>query len=178
VEDVIDTRFMFLAVSAFDSNSAIRGAFVTTDVLTKPLEFRCTTPIRPTKLQKILYGDSLREHLLVELIAVPLFQAAKEKPAVVLVTDSSFLPLRRKFEVPVLWVGKHADAASVLPQEANAEDHVVTSPTGSYEPVAVTTHRDFIAEAQDARKLLAPLMGPRGLTRPVEGLGACRRIAA
>jgi hypothetical protein len=165
-----ELRLMFLSVSEFDSGNAIRGAFLTTDGLTKPLEFRCTTPIRPTPLQKILYGEALREHILVELIAFPLYQAAREKPAMLLVAEKTFLPLRKRLEIPVLWVGKHADSANVLPQEAKADDYIVTSPSGSFEPIFVTAHRDFLSELAEARKKLADVMAERDLLEPFQRL--------
>ena len=63
-----DVRLMFISTKDFADGEAIRGGMLVTDAQTKPLEFRCTDPVRPTSLQKVLYGKMLENHVLVTLI--------------------------------------------------------------------------------------------------------------
>lgn len=95
------TKLMFLTSRKFESNNAVRGAFLLTDAETKPLEFRCTNPIRPTQLQKMLYGDILEQYILVELIGQPLVKTVKDEPDLILVSDFSFLDLEQKSTFPL-----------------------------------------------------------------------------
>ena len=74
------TTIGFLGYREFDDGKAYRGAILVTDESSKPLEFRCTAPVRPTNLQRTLYGKSLLPHILTELIAVPLIASMREKP--------------------------------------------------------------------------------------------------
>ncbi|TWT87815.1 hypothetical protein [Neorhodopirellula pilleata] len=43
----------------------------------RPLEFQCTLPIRPSRAHEILFGDSLREHLISEVIGPTLLQKSR-----------------------------------------------------------------------------------------------------
>jgi len=40
-----------------------RGGVLVTDAQGKPIEFRCTSAIQPTAVQKTLYGGTLRAHM-------------------------------------------------------------------------------------------------------------------
>ncbi|WP_414551694.1 hypothetical protein [Anabaena sp. CCY 0017] len=96
-----DFKIAFLSKYQFDSD-AIRGAVLVTDKETKPLEFRVTEAVRPTKVQRTLYGEILYDYILVELIAVPLLAALTEKPKFVLVDDDMFMDVNNKQEIPVI----------------------------------------------------------------------------
>src|SRR5664280_540517 len=91
-----EMQLLFVASQKFESGKAIRGAFLLTDMDTKPVEFRCTNPIRPTTLQTVLYGQMLQRHLMVELIGVPLVNSLKQPPSVILVQEPDLLWLRSK----------------------------------------------------------------------------------
>ena len=43
----------------------------------RPLEFQCTLPIRPTRSHEILFGSTLREHLIAEVIGPTLLQKCR-----------------------------------------------------------------------------------------------------
>ncbi len=97
-------RFLaFLDLAAFDEGSSIRGGCLVTDGLTRPLEFRVSGPIRPTSLQRVLYGDLLMEYICTDLIGLPMLQTLELHPELVLVREAEFLKLRPRIEVPVLW---------------------------------------------------------------------------
>src|SRR5947209_18991330 len=99
-------QLMFLATKKFDSGKAIRGAFLLTDLNTKPLEFRCTNPIRPTTLQTMLYGDILEQHIMVELIGLPLVKSLKDHPTIILVQEQTFIGIRPKIDIPLILIAK------------------------------------------------------------------------
>ncbi|MEJ2552257.1 MAG: hypothetical protein P8Z34_16415, partial [Anaerolineales bacterium] len=86
--------FAFLDLATFDDGASIRGGCLVTDGQTRPLEFRVSGAIRPTSLQKILYGDTLHEYICNELVGMPMMKALESKPDLVLVRDAEFLKLR------------------------------------------------------------------------------------
>ncbi|MCC5666361.1 hypothetical protein LC653_21180 [Nostoc sp. CHAB 5784] len=57
-----------------------------------------TEPVRPTKIQRTLYGEILYDYILVELIALPLLTALKEKPNIVIVQDEILINVNQKHE--------------------------------------------------------------------------------
>ena len=95
-------KIAFLGI--YDAEDSIMGVIMVTDPETKPIEFRVTSPIKPTNFQKILYGNVLNEHILVELVALPLLNAISEQPDLILVNDSNFLGANSKLDARVLRV--------------------------------------------------------------------------
>ncbi len=138
-----DSQLLFLASRKFDSDKAIRGALLLTDIDTKPLEFRCTNPIRPTSLQTVLYGTMLQRHVMVELIGVPLFNSLKQPPSVVLVEDPDLLWLRAKASVPILQVTKESGLDFSSSDSDEKRTTLLSSNSGQFEPVVLVAHRDF-----------------------------------
>jgi hypothetical protein len=96
-------KIAFLDVYPID-DSVIMGAVMVTDADTKPLEFRVTSPVKPTNFQKILYGNVLKEHILVELLAVPLINALNEELDLIVVNDGLFLGVNNKQDIRVVRV--------------------------------------------------------------------------
>jgi len=104
----------FLDLAAFEDGAALRGGCLVTDGMTRPLEFRVSGPIRPTSLQRVLYGDTLQEYICTDLIGVPMLKGLENKPDMILVREAEFLKLRPKTDVPVLWVRATVDGQYVL----------------------------------------------------------------
>ena len=57
-----------------------RGASLVVDLRGIPMDFRYTDPIRPTRLERILYGNALETYLREELILDSLIGAVEVKP--------------------------------------------------------------------------------------------------
>ena len=73
-----EIRLAFMDVMVF-SDGSIRGGILTTDIETRPYEFRVTSAIKPTSLQQILYGMSLKDYVYGELICAPLIKDSTAK---------------------------------------------------------------------------------------------------
>lgn len=69
------------------------GAVMITDDLGIPQEFKYSEPIKPTKIQAILYGGSLHRHIKLNVIRNKLFKSITHKPAYVFIdnTDPSLM---------------------------------------------------------------------------------------
>jgi hypothetical protein len=69
------------------------GGYLVLSPQGRPLEFRCSTPIAPSRAQQILYGPTLRPYLLAEVIGQSLVRGA-ELPVTLILTDHcDMLPL-------------------------------------------------------------------------------------
>ena len=101
----MDEKYIaFLDVIELDDNTAFRGGCLVTDLETKPVEFRCTAAIRPTELQRVLYGKKLLEYVCNDLVGVPIIKALQSKPTLVLVRLPELLKLRSNIAAPILWI--------------------------------------------------------------------------
>lgn len=73
----------------------VRGASLVVDLRGIPLDFRYTDPIRPTRLERVLYGSALDTYLKEELILQSLLGAAEVKPQLWACADADLLlPLK------------------------------------------------------------------------------------
>jgi len=102
----------FLGIHQFEDGRATRGGILITDKTTKPLEFRVTSPVRPEKFQKVLYGEILDEHIAVTLIGLPLLESVQQKPDLIIVRDSLLLGINTYQEIPsILMLAEKEDTA-------------------------------------------------------------------
>lgn len=157
-------RLLYLATHKFEDGKVIRGAFLLTDNDTKPVEFRCTNPVRPTQLQTILYGEILQEHIMVELIGLPLVQSVRETADVILVIEPDFLNMRTKVDIPVVLLTKEERIATVDGHEDNFQ--MLTSTSGFFEPVVLSTHGDFPTDKTQSRAILGDIFNTHDLIEP------------
>lgn len=95
-----DFKIAFLSTVEFQDRGYVGGMLVTNH-LGRPLEFQCTTPVKPNRTQEILYGPTLRPFILSELIGKSLLDRTSVKPDLVLVDDVQILDLRQHVSVPV-----------------------------------------------------------------------------
>ena len=93
-------RLGFLETMEVEGRGHIGGLLVTNQH-GRPLEFQCTTPVKPNRAQEILYGATLREWLLGELIASTLVDRVSIKPDLILTSDPGILELRNHTNIPV-----------------------------------------------------------------------------
>jgi hypothetical protein len=80
----------YLVVRVGDDGTYVGGLMVT-DRHGLPLDFRYTDAIKPTRLQKALYGGVLDRYLRSEVVLRTLLGALSEKPTLLLVEDDRLL---------------------------------------------------------------------------------------
>lgn len=110
-----DLRIAFVDIIMFD-DGAIRGGVLVTDKETRPYEFRVTSPIKPTKLQKLLYGASLDEYIYGQLVGLPLLKHVKEKVALAICIREQLLAARPDLEFPLVVLKKSSRDDSIVAQ--------------------------------------------------------------
>ena len=99
-----DLKLGFLTAIELPGGGYVGGLLVT-NRFGRPLEFQCTTPVKPNRTQEILYGPTLRPFVLGELIGKTLVDKAAVKPDVVLTEGDDLLELRSHVPQPVAVVG-------------------------------------------------------------------------
>jgi hypothetical protein len=97
-----------------DADGAVVGGLLVTNRFGRPLEFQCTTPVRPNRTQQILYGPTLRPYLLTEVIGRTLLDKIGVKPHLVLTESVELLDLRHQVPMPVACL---VAADQILPSE-------------------------------------------------------------
>ncbi|MCI0333288.1 MAG: hypothetical protein L0228_08710 [Planctomycetes bacterium] len=85
-----EPTFGFLSTLASPEHGHF-GGYLIVSTLGRPLEFHCTSPVRPSRAQEILYGPTLQPYLFGEQIAGALLQAAKLAPRLILTDTAAIL---------------------------------------------------------------------------------------
>ena len=140
----------FYALLQTQEGKGYLGALLVTDDLGKPTEFRVTYPVKPTTLQKQLYGDSMIPHIGVELCGQPLYQMLKIKPLLLLVSDTRFLPLSASITSLVAQVERLGEVLKVASSsDANPQAPAkLQSTSGRFQPLAVACPMDYNDQRQ------------------------------
>ncbi len=105
-----DLRLGFLTALDLSDHGTVAGLLVT-NRFSRPLEFQCTTPVKPNRTQQLLYGPTLRPFLLGELLTRPLVEKVGVKPHVIFTDQPEVLGLREFVSVPVVHVTDAPDSS-------------------------------------------------------------------
>lgn len=102
------------------------GGYLLLNAAGRPLEFHCTTPIKPNRAQEILYGPTLESFLYGEQIGLTLIRQAEASPLLICTDREPAMAAREHAAVPVVLV---------LPNENNEQDTAnaetpIENPTG------------------------------------------------
>ena len=93
-----------------------------TNRFSRPLEFQCTTPVKPNRTQELLYGPTLFPFLLGELLACPLVEKVGVKPDVIITDRLEMLQLRDHTAIPVACVAGNEDSSPVAAAPTNGPE--------------------------------------------------------
>jgi hypothetical protein len=135
----------FLGIYETASHDGFIGAVLVTDHKGIPQEFRCTHPVKPTSIQKPLYGDALEPFIGVNLCGVPLFKSIQNAPALIVVNKDHLLGIRKSNSCPVVCVSRAG---------SESKTDKIESSTGRFKPISQATHPDFDGDSAVARALL------------------------
>ncbi|WP_157469502.1 hypothetical protein [Gemmata sp. SH-PL17] len=106
-------RLAYIDICKFDADYYRAGVLVT-DRYSDPEEFRCTSAVRPTKLQQILWGSRLSEHLFCHVFGKPLVESLSPAADLVITRHPFLLGLRSVARVPVILLASKPDSVSRL----------------------------------------------------------------
>ncbi len=167
------TKIAFLESYSLNEKDGIMGAILVTDTDTKPIEFRVTAPIKPTNFQKTLYGDVLMEHILVELISVPLLSAVTQEVDLIIVRDPLFLGANNKQGVRVVRVFDKNDTIS---KESSVKEEL-SSPDPGNPKIYTEISKKYEGEFSEIKENLNSIAESRNLLEPFERLKvACEQV--
>jgi hypothetical protein len=135
----------FFSVFSTQDKQGFLGALLVTDRQGKPEEFRVTLPIKPTPVQKMLYGKSLNRHVGVQLCGSPLFGALKKHSglSILIVSDPDWLPLAEVIECKVVQL---APAGAKLQIEGQPNQASITPTSASFPSLAAQYPPTYSAE--------------------------------
>jgi len=167
----MDHSKQLIGYITIDSNeNYFRGAALVTDHRGIPTDFRYTEPVRPTKLERILYGSALDIYLREDIILDNLISAVETKPVLWLLSDEGLIgPVQKISKLPSIAIA--TSARSPLEQSGQCEP---TGETGVFmlqadnisAPVRLTVSSEniskisqfaqFLTESAEGMELMEP----------------------
>lgn len=154
-DTLIVAHIAYLCRGEFEDGKSYRGGILVVDISGKPLEFRCTSPIRPNPVQRTLYGDSLEPYMLVELMGKELLRSVRESIDLVLVNERWFLNVRDQVDTPTAFIRRQGvDLTAARGDTEGEAGALVDSPSGRFDPVVIEAFRDHLDDRETARLLL------------------------
>jgi hypothetical protein len=102
-------------LTALQEPSGWVGGYLVTNGWGRPLEFRLTTAVQPNRVQAALYGPTLAEYLLADLIGKTLVEKTATKPDLIVTDVPGALPLRSRVEMPVVAIHGQTSAPDAFP---------------------------------------------------------------
>jgi len=85
-----------------DAEHGLFGGYLVLNLIGRPLEFHCTTPVKANRAQQILYGPTLAPYLYGEQIAQTLIRKGAVKPRAVFTDQAAVLAARQHVDVPLV----------------------------------------------------------------------------
>ena len=82
----------------------LTGGYLVLNKAGRPLEFHCTVPHAPDKIQQILYGNTLQPFLYGERIAQTLIQRSKSPVLSIFTNLAAILPVQPLVSLPIIYV--------------------------------------------------------------------------
>jgi len=159
----------YLMTATDSSHSAYLGTVMVTDARGLPKEFRHTEPIRPTRIQRVLYGGAIEPYLRADVIGSCLLKDLKAKPTAVIVREEALLAVHQQAGCPVVAV--FPTNLEPLPQGESHrsidERSVLVQLAGDSGPVRITLARtdpsllaaalETLLEAAETMDVVEPL---------------------
>jgi len=137
------------------------GGYLVTNSWGRPLEFRLSTAVQPNRVQQILYASTLQSYICADLIGKTLVDKTAT-PVQLIVTDrDAVLELRRRLEVPIVWLASGEETSGMNFARAEAE----IRPAEGNRP-ALWGHPGFAGDREAVRGLLEKLDQGLDLSEP------------
>jgi hypothetical protein len=166
-KDQIRLGFM-TAVEVGDRNYV--GGLLVTDRFGRPLEFQCTTPIKPNRTQELLYGPTLVPFILGDLLGKALLDRVSVKPSLIMTSRVEMLQLRSKVDLPIIY-----DEASTESEPKSSAAERSASQQIRIGQQTFRTHEDFTDDRETVKRISQKLSDDANMHEPLERVGDALR---
>ena len=119
----------------------------------RPLEFQCTLPVRPTRAHEILYGPTLRDHLIGEVIGSLLIKKCRSPISLLCCDQPEALQLGTIANCPVVLVAQAAE----LDEGPITDDMLIGSDTVELSGATLHVPMEHLSRVRDLVSRFADL---------------------
>jgi hypothetical protein len=145
------TLLGFLVFEKTAKEDGFIGALMVTDNRGYPLEFRATTPVKPSLVQKTLYGGQLEHYVGVELCGQALLRESQRKPKIILVPDRALLDVGDNVDVDIVAIWRAGESLKVEDEAVSGSRGTIRPSDSGRQPMVYEAH--FSNEAHQSESL-------------------------
>lgn len=156
-----------------DPQHGLFGGYLVLNLLGRPLEFHCTTPVKPNRAQQILYGPTLQPYVYGELIGQTLLTRSAVRPRVVCTDQQAVLAAYPYTQAPVVLVQSDDSKKTDAPEDTAVRRLDAAHERGGLHTILAGRHRLAVQrirseDAQRAERELAELDDDFDLCEPFD----------
>jgi hypothetical protein len=129
------------------------GSVLITDDKGVPQEFRCSHPVKPTKVQIQLYGDTLEPYIGVHLCGIPLLNSLQLKPDLIITGKEFLLEVRESYSSPLVYIQRAGEKIEIETPEHKHRKRI-DCPTTRFNPIIITNHHDYFEDQEVAAQIM------------------------
>jgi hypothetical protein len=133
-------KFKIGYFSSLKNEDQYIGGVMVTDIMSIPLEFKYTEPIRPTSIHRIIFGKVLEKYISEEVIKKSLLKELKNTPVILLVNQLELLGEDTVNHVPMVALQTTSlPGLSVAGESQRIKDkEIILQPMTSKTPLKLT----------------------------------------
>ena len=92
-----------------DDRNGWTGGLLVLDAVGRPIEFQCTLPVRPTRTHQILFGPTLRGHLISQVVGKLLVEKCRTPISLVCCDQPEALAVNEFLAAPIALIREAAE---------------------------------------------------------------------
>jgi hypothetical protein len=159
--------FFTVAEHEISSERSYVGAMLVTNSEGFPLEFRCTYPLKPTNIQRILYGRAIHQYIGVELCGKSLLEKIDAKPSLIIANKPFLIGLREKTDFPVICI-RQGDTPDKGEVSVDISGFYPDKDRKSIKKILVSTMHGFEQEIEGKHKSIQQIISAIDPLEPFE----------
>lgn len=166
-----NNKFGFLSLYETETPDSYIGSLLITDEFGIPVEFKCTHAVKPTAIQKALYGDKLQPYIAIELCGTPLLKSISNQPEIIIVNLPYLLSIRNTIEKPTILIKRAGDTINFESDDTKDKEgskERMETESGSFQPIVIQSHPDFSDDLNNIREELNSTFNKFDLVEPFE----------
>ncbi len=159
----------FLSLYDLETPDTYVGSLLVTDENGIPLEFKCTHAVKPTAIQKTLYGDKLKPYIAITLCGVPLFNSITNKPDLIFVNIPFILDIRAEINTPTLLIRRAGEVINLGSDKQHDNEKLrIENESGVFQPLVIQSHIEKKEEAKKYNSIINELFNNFDLIEPFQ----------
>ena len=143
-------------LTVLEEPSGYLGGYLVTNAWGRPLEFRLSTAVQPSRVQQILYGDTMRAYVCADLIGKTLLEKTATAAQIIVTDCQPALDLRQLIEIPVVWLTTSGDRLVPLSLGGRGVRGEGAQEIGEASECAAPEHRHSRGSASRDRRSRSP----------------------